>query len=93
MLATYHWALVWDNRSDFLHGLCVALEVSAVALVISVVVGLLLALARMGKPPLSWIAGIYVNVFRGIPALVSVLWVYFGWSLLSGSTSPSSRRR
>jgi ABC-type amino acid transport system permease subunit len=27
---------------------------------------------------------LYVNVFRGIPALVSVLWVYFGWSLLLG---------
>ena len=57
---------------------------SAVALVLSVVVGLLLALARMGKPPLSWIAAIYVNVFRGVPALVSVIWVYFGWSLLLG---------
>jgi His/Glu/Gln/Arg/opine family amino acid ABC transporter permease subunit len=55
-----------------------------VALVISVAVGLLLALARMSKPPLSWLATVYVNVFRGVPALVSVIWVYFGWSLLLG---------
>ena len=26
----------------------------------------------------------YINVFRGVPALVSVIWVYFGWSLLLG---------
>jgi His/Glu/Gln/Arg/opine family amino acid ABC transporter permease subunit len=55
-----------------------------VALVISVAVGLLVALARMSKPPLSWLAAVYVNVFRGVPALVSVIWVYFGWSLLLG---------
>lgn len=76
------WGLVWDNRNILLHGLWVAIEVSAVALVFSVIVGLFVAVARMGRAPFSWIAGIYVNVFRGIPALVSVLWVYFGWSLV-----------
>ena len=34
--------------------------------------------------PLSFIAAVYVNVFRGVPALVSVIWVYFGVSLLLG---------
>ena len=85
MLATtYDWSLAWDNRSAYLHGLATALEVATVAIIISVVVGLVIALGRMGKPPVSWLASIYVNVFRGLPALVSVLWVYFGWSLLFG---------
>ena len=84
LLATYDWSLVWENRHAFLDGLATALKVSAVALVLSVAVGLLLALARMSKPPLSWAAAIYINVFRGVPALVSVIWVYFGWSLLLG---------
>ena len=85
MLATtYDWGLAWDNRSAYLHGIATALEVATVAIIISVFVGLLIALGRMSKPPVSWLAGIYVNVFRGLPALVSVLWVYFGWSLLFG---------
>jgi len=84
LLAVYDWGLVWEYRYQLLNGLLVALQVAAVALVISVVVGLLLALARMGKPPLSWAAAFYVNVFRGVPALVSVIWVYFGLSLLLG---------
>jgi His/Glu/Gln/Arg/opine family amino acid ABC transporter permease subunit len=84
ILASYDWSLIWQHRSDFLHGLATALEVAAVAIVISVVVGLILALARMSKPPLSWLAAIYINVFRGVPALVSVIWVYFGWSLVVG---------
>lgn len=76
------WGIVWDNRDLLLHGLWVAIQVSLVALVLSVVVGLFVALARLSKGPLAWVAAIYVNVFRGIPALVSVLWVYFGWSIL-----------
>lgn len=84
LVATYDWSLVWENRESFFRGLLVAIEVAAVALVLSVIVGLVLALARMSKPPFSWLAMIYVNVFRGVPALVSVLWVYFGISLLLG---------
>ncbi len=84
LFASYDWGLVWENKEDLLRGLLVALEVSAVALVLSVVVGLVLALARMGKPPVSWLAAFYVNVFRGVPALVSVIWVYFGLSLILG---------
>ena len=84
MVASYDWSLIWENRSAFWHGLLTALSVAAVAIVISVAVGLVLALARMGKPPLSWLAAAYINVFRGVPALVSVIWVYFGWSLLLG---------
>lgn len=83
-LANYDWGIVWDNRTMLLDGLLTALEVSAVALIISMAVGLGLALLRMGKAPFSWIAAIYINVFRGVPALVSVIWVYFGVSLLLG---------
>src|SRR5438105_12719578 len=84
ILATYQWSLIWDHKVDFLNGLKVALEVSLVAIVLSVGVGILLALARMSKPPISWLAAGYINVFRGVPALVSVLWVYFGLSLVLG---------
>ena len=84
VLANSDGSLIWENKEDLLRGLLVALEVSAVALVLSVLVGLVLALARMSKPPVSWLAALYVNIFRGVPALVSVIWVYFGVSLLLG---------
>ena len=84
MVATYDWGLAWDNRSAYMHGLATALEVAVVAIVLSVIVGLVLALARMNRPPVSWLAAFYVNVFRGVPALVSVLWVYFGLALIFG---------
>ena len=80
--AEYDWGIVWDNRSMLLNGLVTALEVSAVALIISMVFGMALALIRLGRAPFSWIAAIYINVFRGVPALVSVIWVYFGLALV-----------
>jgi His/Glu/Gln/Arg/opine family amino acid ABC transporter permease subunit len=84
VFAAYDWSLVWDNRSALLHGLLVAVEVSAVALVLSVILGLLLALMRLSRAPITWLGAIYVNIFRGVPALVSVIWVYFGLSLAIG---------
>lgn len=83
-MSNYDWGLIWDNADVLLLGLRTALAVAAVAMSISVVTGLLLALARMSKPPVSWFAAAYINVFRGVPALVSVIWVYFGLSLLLG---------
>jgi His/Glu/Gln/Arg/opine family amino acid ABC transporter permease subunit len=81
-VASYQWSLIWQNKELLFKGLVVALECAGLALGISIVAGLALALARMAKPPLTWFATIYINIFRGVPALVSVIWVYFGWSLL-----------
>jgi His/Glu/Gln/Arg/opine family amino acid ABC transporter permease subunit len=81
----FRWSLIWENRTILLKGLGTAISVSITALFISLVIGLILALARMStKRVVSIMASSYVNVFRGIPALVSVIWVYFGWSLLFG---------
>lgn len=80
----YDWGLIWQNHSILLNGLLVALNVSIIALIVSVVGGLLLAMMRLSRPPVSWLAVIYINVFRGVPALVSVIWVYFGVALLLG---------
>lgn len=81
----FRWSLIWENRVILLKGLGTAIAVSITALLISLIIGLILALARMSaKRTVSILASSYVNVFRGIPALVSVIWVYFGWSLLFG---------
>jgi His/Glu/Gln/Arg/opine family amino acid ABC transporter permease subunit len=86
MLAStkYDWGLIWSYHHQLLSGLLTALEVAVTALVLSVIVGVVFALWRMARPALSWPAAVYINVFRGMPALVSGIWVYFGWSLVLG---------
>lgn len=83
-LGSYDWSLIWDNHTLLLDGLATALEVSVIALVLSLVGGLVLALLRLSRPPVSWLALVYINIFRGMPALVTVIWIYFGVSLVLG---------
>ena len=64
-------------------GLTVGLSVTAI--VVSVVLGLALALAaRSGSGALRRAARVYVEVFRAIPLLVLLLWVYYGLPVVSG---------
>jgi His/Glu/Gln/Arg/opine family amino acid ABC transporter permease subunit len=81
----FMWHLVWDFRAELLQGLLTAVNVAATALITSFLVGLLFAMMKMSRFALArGFAGLYINIFRGIPALVSVMWVYFGWALLFG---------
>lgn len=80
----YDWSLVWEYREALLAGLWTAGAVAIVGLVISLVFGLLLAVLRSAPKPFNWLAVAYINIFRGVPALVSVIWVYFGLALVLG---------
>jgi len=64
-------------------GLTVSLAVSAI--LISVALGVLLALAALsGSRLLRGISRVYVECFRAIPLLVLLLWVYYGLPVVSG---------
>ncbi len=80
----FDWSLLWELKWDFLHGLLTAAKVAVVGIVLASALGLLLAKVRMGRTPASWIAAAYINIARGLPALVTLVWVYYGFSLLLG---------
>lgn len=81
----FMWHLVWDYRVELLQGLLTAFNVAISALVFSFVLGLILAQMKMSRYViLRGFSSAWINIFRGIPALVTVVWVYFGWSLLFG---------
>ncbi len=80
----FDWGTAWQYRNVLLAGLGTAMECAAVAIVLAVVVGLVVALGRMSRTPVRYLAAAYVNVFRGCPILVTALWVYFGLSVLFG---------
>jgi polar amino acid transport system substrate-binding protein len=55
------------------------LLISVVAFFFAMVLGLLIALTRLHGPvPLRWLAIGYVELFRGTPILVQMLFLYFG---------------
>ena len=70
--------VVWDNRDFLLEGLLVTLEISVLAILLALVLGVLTGGIRAyGRAPFTWLAALYVDVFRSIPFLVILLWLYF----------------
>jgi histidine transport system permease protein len=61
-----------------LAGTWVTLKISFLSLVLSFVIGLAGAMAKLSSNPiLAWGAGLYTTLIRGIPALVLMLLLYF----------------
>jgi polar amino acid transport system permease protein len=71
VFATY-WPLI-------VSGIVLTLQISFVAIIIGMVLGLLIALARVSGPrPLAMFASGYVEVMRNTPVLVQLLVIYLG---------------
>lgn len=77
----------YNNLRFMLSGLVYTVQLSATAIVISIVVGLLVALP--GLSPNKWLRGLsrsYVELVRSVPILVLILWVYYGLPPVTGIT-------
>jgi polar amino acid transport system permease protein len=69
---------IGNNAEYFAEGARVTVELTIVAGLAGVVLGVLAALGKLSSlPPLRWLAGAYIWVIRGTPLLVQVLFVFF----------------
>ncbi|MFF7281026.1 amino acid ABC transporter permease [Streptomyces griseorubiginosus] len=79
------WSIVSDNRDLYLSGLWATVQLSLAAIVTATVTGLLVAAVRTSRiPVLAQLARGYLEVFRGTPLLIQMLFIYFGAAYLSG---------
>lgn len=68
---------VWSGALS--RAIYVTLQITVGAFLMALVLGTLIAFARLSKfRPLSRAAGIYIEITRGVPALVLLLLIYFG---------------
>jgi polar amino acid transport system permease protein len=73
------------NLSFLIKGLVPTLTVSLISIAISVSLGLILALFGLSKIKLfNHIHRIWVELFRSVPVLVMLLWVYYGLPISTG---------
>jgi polar amino acid transport system permease protein len=78
---TFKWSVMWSGQSGqwLLQGLITTLELSALAWLIAVALGILAgALRTVPFRPLRWVATFYVEFFRNVPLLVWMFFWYFG---------------
>lgn len=77
----FDWTIITSGQYfDWLaSGLRVTLELSAVSVVLSFLLGLLIAVMRMSNiRPVRWFAHGYLEFFRNTPLLVQIFFWYFG---------------
>lgn len=78
MTYQFRFDVVWNNVPFLMEGLWLTLTISFLALAISMVLGLLVAVVRLSKHRgVSFIAATYVEIFRDTPVLVQLFWVYY----------------
>jgi len=69
---------IGNNAQLFAEGTRVTVQLTLVAGLIGVALGVLAALGKVSRiAPLRWLAAFYIWVMRGTPLLVQVLFVYF----------------
>ena len=79
------WSAVWDKVPLLLHGLVFTVQISLTAYALSLVVGLVVGLARRSRwRPLRSIAFVYTQFFRSISIYIYILWIYFGLPVVLG---------
>lgn len=79
------WSLISSNLPIFLDGLWVTVKVIGISIILSTILGYLVALARRSRfRVLRWISAAYVWIFRGLPLLIGLFFFYYGlpnWGL------------
>jgi len=67
-----------ENIGPLLGGLLITVELTFVVIVLALIGGLFVALAGMSRfAPLRWIVKSYIEVMRGTPLLLQLIYVYY----------------
>lgn len=74
----FDFSLIINSFPLLLKGAGLTLEITALAVGLGLVIGLILSLAQLSKSSLlRWPAKIYVDVMRGTPLLIQIFIIYF----------------
>lgn len=77
MAYEFDWSSIPGALPILWKGMLVSLEITAVAVVVGIVWGTLLAMMRLSSfKVLSWFAAGYVNLFRSVPLVMVLLWFF-----------------
>lgn len=85
------WSIVRDSATFFVNGLALSIGLTVVSMALGLSLGALLAVARSGGPPgVRHLAVAIIEVFRSVPALMVIFWIYFSFPRLIGRPLPAA---
>lgn len=74
----YDFSVISNNMDIFIEGTLKTLEISAIALLLAIPIGIIFGMGRISRNPVfRLISSIYVEVMRGVPLLVLLIWIFF----------------
>lgn len=86
----FDWRVVFDRWHLFVAGAWVDLWVAGVGFALACTIGLLNAMFRTSGVRLFTVPSfLYVQLMRGVPLYVMILWIYFGIANITGITFTS----
>lgn len=75
----FELSLFIESLPSLLDGALLTLQLTVVSVTLGLITGLLMGLGRVSKRwPVRFLASLYVTVFRGIPLLVTLMFLYYG---------------
>ena len=84
MAYTFDWGVLLVYRHLLWQGLLLTVQISALSMVLSLVLGGVLGLGRRAEVmPLRWLCGAYIEFFRNIPLIVQLFFWYFAVGLVA----------
>lgn len=84
-LADLNWGLVWRISPLLLQGFGVTCLLTLVSVVLGMLIGVVLAGARMSRLALvRWPAIVYIETIRATPQLMVIFWIFFSYPVLTG---------
>ena len=87
----FDWNAVTGNLPRLIEGLGLTLQIAVIVIVLSMILAVPLALARMSNVEIvRWLAQIYIEIFRCTPLLVQLFWIYYALPTLTGITLPGT---
>lgn len=79
------WSLIWQSRTALLRGFWLNIKLFVVSEILVLIWALLVAIVRLlpGRAcgPVRALAITYIDVFRGVPAIITIYLIVFGFAL------------
>lgn len=75
----FEWSIFIESLPALFKGAVITIEVSLLSIAIGIVIGIVGGVARLSHIRfVRWFMSAYVVIFRGVPLLVTLLFVYYG---------------
>jgi polar amino acid transport system permease protein len=89
MSYTPDWSIVGKSMPLLLQGIATSVELTLLIVVIGLVLGVPLALARMSEITIiRYLSQIYIEIFRCTPLLLQLFWVFYALPMVFGIKFP-----